>query len=56
MSYLLEQVIIPEGSANIIKVLDMLDATVKNCRLWEIYCNTDISAAEVSAGTILEVK
>jgi hypothetical protein len=56
VGYLLEQVIIPEGSANIIKVLDMLDATVKNCRLWEIYCNTDISAAEVSAGTILEVK
>lgn len=53
---LLNQIIVPSGSENIIKILDLIDQTVKNCNIWEIHCNTDISSAEVSSKTIFEVK
>lgn len=51
---LLEQIIIPKGSRNLIKVMELLDSTVKHCRVWEIHCNTDISAAETSISAIFE--
>ena len=53
LSLLLEQVVIPSGSGNIILVLDMLDRLLSSCRLWEIGCNTDITAAEHSSSIIL---
>ena len=53
LSLLLEQVVIPSGSENIILVLDILDRLLSSCRLWEIGCNTDIAAAEHSSSIIL---
>lgn len=53
---LLNQIIVPAGSENIIKTLELIDQTVKNCNIWEIHCNTDMSSAEVSSKTIFEVK
>lgn len=53
LSLLLEQVVIPEGSENIIKVLDLLDGLLGACNLWEINCNTDLAAAEESSNIIL---
>lgn len=53
LKFLLEQVVIPEGSENIIKLMELLDKMLQNCNVWEICCNTDISAAELSSRTIL---
>ncbi len=50
---LLNQIIVPLGSENIIKTLELIDQTVKKCNIWEICCNTDISSAEASSQTIL---
>ncbi len=52
---LLSQIIIPSGSENILKLTELLDQTVKNCRLWEIRCNTEIESAQISSEKILEV-
>ena len=52
---LLNQVIIPKGSSNIVKTLDLIDQMAKNCRVWEIKCTADISSAKVSSKAILEV-
>ncbi len=56
ISRLLTQIIIPSGSENILKLTDLLDKTVKKCRIWEIRCNTELSSAEISSKKILEVK
>lgn len=53
LSLLLEQVVIPHGSENILKVLDLLDGLLGACNLWEIKCNTDLAAAEESSNIIL---
>ena len=55
-SRILNQVVIPRGSANILKTLDLINQTIKGCRIWEIKCTTDVSSAEVSSKAILEVK
>ena len=55
-SRLLNQVVIPKGSNNIIKTLDLINQMLKNCRVWEIKCTTDVSSAEVSSKAILEEK
>ena len=55
-SRLLKQIIIPSGSENILKITDLLDKTIKKCRLWEIRCNTELSSARISSQKILEVK
>lgn len=52
---LLSQVVIPRGSKNIIKTLDLIDKMVQSCNIWEIKCTADISSAEVSSKAILEV-
>ncbi len=54
-SRLLNQVVIPRGSKNIIKTLDLIDKMVQSCNIWEIKCTADISSAEVSSKAILEV-
>ena len=54
-SRILNQVVIPRGSKNIIKTLDLIDQTLKNCRIWEIKCTADTYSAEVSSKAILEV-
>lgn len=53
---LLNQVVIPNGSKNIIKTLELIDRMVKNCNVWEIKCTADVSSAEVSSKAILEEK
>ena len=53
---LLNQVVIPKGSKNIIKTLDLINTMINSCRIWEIKCTTDISSAEVSSKAILEEK
>lgn len=53
LKLLLEQIVIPSGSENIIKVLDMLDKTLSTCNLWEIGCDTDIASAKQSSSIIL---
>lgn len=53
---LFSQIIIPSGSENILKLTELLDKTIKKCRLWEIRCNTDLESAEISSKKILEVK
>ena len=52
---ILNQVVIPKGSKNIIKTLDLIDKMIKNCNVWEIKCTADVSSAEVSSKAILEV-
>ncbi len=52
---ILNQVVIPKGSKNIIKTLDLIDKMIQNCNVWEIKCTADVSSAEVSSKTILEV-
>ena len=54
-SRILNQVVIPRGSQNIIKTLDLIDQMLKKCRIWEIKCTADVSSAEVSSKAILEV-
>ncbi len=56
ISRLLPQIVIPSGSENILKITELLDQTVKNCKLWEIRCNTEIESAQISSKKILEVK
>lgn len=56
LNRLISQIIIPSGSENILKLTELLDKTIKKCRLWEIRCNTEIDAAEISSKKILEVK
>ncbi len=51
---LLHQIAIPKGSANIIKTLDHINLTLKNCRVWEIKCTADISSAVISSKAILQ--
>lgn len=51
---LLNQIAIPNGSANIIKTLDLINLTLGSCRVWEIKCTADISSAEVSSKVILQ--
>lgn len=53
---LLNQVVIPKGSKNIIKTLELIDSAVKSCRVWEIRCTADVSSAVVSSKAILEVE
>lgn len=53
---LLSQVLMPEGSENLLKILDLVDATAKNCSFWSIFCDTSLSSAEISSRTIFEVK
>lgn len=53
---LLNQVVIPKGSANIIKTLELINQMINSCRIWEIKCTADISSAEVSSKAILEEK
>ena len=53
LKLLLEQVAIPVGSENILKLLDLLDRTISHCNLWEISCNTDFAAAKQSSSIIL---
>ena len=50
---LLDQVAIPSGSINILKFLELLEATIENCNLWEISCNKETAAAEQSSKIIL---
>ena len=50
---LLDQIVIPAGSENIIKVLDMLEATLDSCNLWEISCDTSLASAKESSSIIL---
>lgn len=56
LNLILDQIIVPSGSDNIVKTLGLIDLTVSHCRIWKIFCNTDIEAAEVSSRTILGVK
>lgn len=51
---LLEHVVVPSGSGNIIKLLDLIEATVRQCNVWEIYCNARPESAKVSSDTIFE--
>ncbi len=53
LKLLLEQVAIPVGSENILKLLELLDRTIGHCNLWEISCNTDFAAAKQSSSIIL---
>lgn len=50
---LLNQVVIPKGSKNIVKTLELIDRMVKQCNVWEIKCTADISSAQVSSKAIL---
>jgi hypothetical protein len=50
---LMNQIVVPMGSSNILKTFELIDSTLKNCNLWEIQCNTDLSAAEISSKIIL---
>lgn len=47
-------VMLATGSKSLLRMAEMLDMTVKNCNAWEIYCNTDISAAEESYKAIFQ--
>lgn len=53
---MLHQIVMPKGNENLVKIIEMLGAVVNKCNIWEIYCNTDISAAETSIKAILEEK
>ncbi len=53
---LLGHVVIPTGSENIIKLIDLLEKAAKECNIWEIHCSADLAAAEVSSKIILEEK
>lgn len=44
----IHQIVVPKSSADIIKVLDMLDSTLKKVDLWRLKCTMNISAAEIS--------
>jgi hypothetical protein len=53
---LLGHVVVPAGSKNILKLIDLLESAVENMNLWEIHCRADLEAAEVSSKIILEEK
>lgn len=53
---LLNQVMIPVGSKNIIKTLELINQMVKECNIWEVRCTSDIDSAEISSKKILGVK
>lgn len=53
---LLNQIVIPKGSANIVKTLELINQMINSCRIWEIKCTADISSAKVSSKAILEEK
>ena len=51
---LFSHVMLPVGSEELLRMAEMLDTSVNNCNVWEIYCNTDISAAEAARQAILK--
>ncbi|MEE0927943.1 MAG: hypothetical protein UIG59_02020 [Acutalibacteraceae bacterium] len=53
---LLGHVVVPPGSENIIKLLDLITLATENCNLWEIHCDASLAAAQVSSQIILEEK
>lgn len=47
-------VMLPKGSRSLLRMAEMLDTTLKNCNVWEISCNTDISAAKEAQKAIFQ--
>ena len=56
VNMLLRQIVMPKGNEKLVKIIQMLDTVVNKCNIWEIYCNTDISAGETSIKAILGEK
>jgi hypothetical protein len=50
------QVLIPRNAGGAVVTLGLIDRLLKQCKLWKIKCNMDISAAEVAYKTIFGVK
>lgn len=44
----IHQIIVPKNPTDIVRVLDMLDSTLKKVDVWKLKCTMNISAAEVS--------
>ena len=55
-SGIFNQVLIPRNAGGAVVTLGLIDRLLKQCKLWKIKCNMDISAAEVAYNTIFGVK
>ncbi len=51
---ILNQVLLPKNSAETLLVLGLVDRMLKSVRVWKIFCNKDISSAELAVKTILD--
>jgi hypothetical protein len=49
---LMNQILIPSDPLAAVKMLDLLDKLLKTTRLWVIYCDPTIEAAEVASKAI----
>ncbi len=52
VSALMRQVYMPSSADELDATLMLADGLLKQCRVWRIYCNTDISAAEAAFNTV----
>ena len=49
---IVHQVILPKSAQGTLETLNLLDQLLRNCRLWQIRCNMDLSAAQIAYHTI----
>lgn len=52
ISLLFNQIYMPSNPINAVAAMQLVDRLLKNCKLWKIRCNMDISAAETAYNTI----
>ena len=46
------QIVIPKKPENVLKILELLDYTLTNVDVWQLHCNMDIEAAQLSYNTM----
>ena len=49
---IVHQIVVPKSPENVLKILELLDYTLTNVDVWDLYCNMDIQAAQLSYNTM----
>ncbi len=53
LDLIMDQIVLPNNSGDVYKVLGLIDELMNHCKIWLIKCNMDISAAETAYETII---
>ncbi len=49
---IVHQIVVPKSPENVLRILELLDYTLTNVDVWDLYCNMDIQAAKLSYNTM----